>query len=64
MRGTADNPMDRSEVEAKARDLIIDIIGARRTAALIEAMRDLGAVKDMTKLRPLWQAATPSGGKR
>ena len=63
VRGTADNPMDRGEVEAKARDLLLDVLGTRRTATLIETLRDLATVKDMTKLRGLWQAATP-GGKR
>jgi 2-methylcitrate dehydratase PrpD len=59
VRGTADNPMERAEVEAKARDLMSGVLGRRRTERLIEAIRDLAAVKDMARLRPLWQAATP-----
>jgi 2-methylcitrate dehydratase PrpD len=59
VRGTADNPMDRTEVEAKARDLVGGVLGRKRTEALIEAIRNLDGVKDMTRLRPLWQAATP-----
>jgi 2-methylcitrate dehydratase PrpD len=63
VRGTADNPMDRAEVEAKARDLLVGVTGPRRTATLIETMRDLGKVKDMAALRGLWQAPTPGGGR-
>jgi 2-methylcitrate dehydratase PrpD len=63
VRGTADNPMSRDEVEAKARDLLVGVIGPRRTATLIETVRDLAAVKDMAKLRGLWQAPTPGGKK-
>ena len=59
VRGTADNPMDRTEVEAKARDLMGGILGRKRTETLIGAIRDLATVKNMARLRPLWQAATP-----
>jgi 2-methylcitrate dehydratase PrpD len=59
VRGTADNPMDQAEVEAKAHDLIGDVLGRKRSKALIAAIRDLAQVKDMARLCPLWQAATP-----
>src|SRR5258708_2528287 len=59
VRGTADNPMDQAEVEAKARDLMGGILGRKRTEALIRAIRGLADVKAMGRLRPLWQAATP-----
>jgi 2-methylcitrate dehydratase PrpD len=59
VRGTADNPMGEAEVEAKARDLIGGILGRKRSEALIAAIRDLAKVKDVARLRPLWQAATP-----
>jgi 2-methylcitrate dehydratase PrpD len=59
VRGTADNPMELAEVEAKARDLMGGVLGRKRTETLINAIRDLPAAKDMTRLRPLWQAATP-----
>jgi 2-methylcitrate dehydratase PrpD len=59
VRGTADNPMDRAEVEAKARDLMGGVLGKRRTEALIEAVRGLARVEDMARLSPLWQASTP-----
>jgi 2-methylcitrate dehydratase PrpD len=66
VRGTADNPMELPEVEAKARDLMGAILGRKRTETLIGAIRDLAAVKNMARLRPLWQAATPrpaTGGR-
>jgi 2-methylcitrate dehydratase PrpD len=59
VRGTADNPMDRAEVEAKARDLMGGVLGRKRTETLIAAIHDLAKVKDIARLRPLWQAATP-----
>ncbi len=59
VRGTADNPMDQTEVEAKARDLMGSVLGSKRTERLIGAIRDLAAAKNMARLRPLWQAATP-----
>jgi 2-methylcitrate dehydratase PrpD len=60
VRGTADNPMDRDEVETKARDLMAGVLGRTRTEALITTIRDLAKVKNMARLRPLWQASTPS----
>jgi 2-methylcitrate dehydratase PrpD len=62
VRGTADNPMERAEVEAKARDLMGGVLGRKRTDTLIGAIRDLAGVKNMARLRPLWQAATPRAG--
>jgi 2-methylcitrate dehydratase PrpD len=59
VRGTADNPMDRAEVEAKARDLMGGVLGRKRTDTLIETIRGLAQVRNMARLRPLWQAATP-----
>jgi 2-methylcitrate dehydratase PrpD len=59
VRGTADNPMDQAEVETKARDLMQGVLGRKRTQTLINAIRDLAEVKNMARLRPLWQAATP-----
>jgi 2-methylcitrate dehydratase PrpD len=60
VRGTADNPMNRDEVEAKASDLIADVLGARRAKAIVKAVRGLGDVPDITALRRLWQPATGS----
>jgi 2-methylcitrate dehydratase PrpD len=56
VRGTPDNPMDRAEVEAKARDLIVPIIGAERAEKLIAAVASLESMSAMIELRPLLQA--------
>jgi 2-methylcitrate dehydratase PrpD len=55
VRGTPENPMNREEVVAKARDLIVPILGAAKCDALIEKMLSLETVKDIRELRPLLQ---------
>ena len=55
VRGTAANPMPRAEVEAKARDLLLPVIGARRTARLVDTMWHIEGLKDARALRPLLQ---------
>lgn len=61
VRGTADNPMTQAEVEAKAFDLIADVLGARRAEAIVQAIGSLETVADVTVLRRLWR---PSPGRR
>jgi 2-methylcitrate dehydratase PrpD len=58
VRGTADNPMNRDEVEAKALDLLGHAFGTRRAKAIVHTVRTLGEVPDMAALRHLWQPAT------
>jgi 2-methylcitrate dehydratase PrpD len=53
VRGTAANPMPCAEVEAKARDLLLPVIGARRTARLVDAVRRIERLRDARALRPL-----------
>lgn len=53
VRGAADNPMTRAEVEAKAYDLAAPVLGARRARRLGEAILDVEAVRDVRELRPL-----------
>ncbi len=53
VRGTAANPMPRSEVEAKARDLLLPVIGTRRTARLIDIIWNIERLRDARALRPL-----------
>ncbi len=62
--GTPDNPMSESEVEAKAKDLILPILGVKKTGALIEAVRTIEALDDVNKLRSLWtpESRTPVQG--
>jgi 2-methylcitrate dehydratase PrpD len=57
VRGTADNPMTREEVVAKARELITPVLGAATTGKLIERILDLEHVKNVRDLRPLLQKA-------
>lgn len=54
--GTAANPMNREQVAAKSRDLLIPVIGARRTEKLISAVWEIEKMHDMRKLRPLLMA--------
>lgn len=53
VRGTAANPMPRAEVAAKSRDLLLPILGSRRTTRLIDAIWNIERVRDMRALRPL-----------
>jgi 2-methylcitrate dehydratase PrpD len=56
VRGTATNPMSRAEVEAKSRDLLTPVLGARRARELIDTVWTIDRVKDVGCLRPLLQA--------
>jgi 2-methylcitrate dehydratase PrpD len=53
VRGTAGNPMDAAEVEAKALDLIAPVLGAGRANELIAAIRKLEGIQRVSELRPL-----------
>lgn len=55
VRGTAANPMPRAEVEAKARDLLLPVIGPRRTTRLVDTMWHIERLRDARMLRPLLQ---------
>src|SRR5260221_10397529 len=55
VRGTAENPMPRDEVVAKARDLITPLLGAANCSILIEKVLALESVKDIRELRPALQ---------
>ena len=55
VRGTADNPMTRDEVVAKARDLMTPIVGAANAGNLISTVLTLETVKDVRALRPFLQ---------
>ena len=57
VRGTAENPMPRGEVVAKARDLMAPVLGAEKTGKLIDRVLDLERVKNVSELRPLLQKA-------
>ena len=55
--GLPRNPMPRSEVVDKARDLIAPVTGSRNTQKLIDAVMSLEKVKEIRTLRPLLQRA-------
>jgi 2-methylcitrate dehydratase PrpD len=53
VRGTAENPMTRAEVDAKAYDLFAPVCGKARARKLCDAVWSLEALRDIRKLRPL-----------
>jgi len=57
VRGTPANPMTREEVLAKARDLIVPVLGAQKCAALLDKLIAVERVSDLRELRPLLQTA-------
>ena len=57
VRGTPENPMSREEVVAKARDLIVPVLGAAKCDALVQKLLSLEIVRDVRELRPLLQRA-------
>ncbi|MBI5966577.1 MAG: MmgE/PrpD family protein [Deltaproteobacteria bacterium] len=56
VRGTADNPMTREEVEAKSLDLLQDVLGTERAKSLIRTIWELDKVESVRNLRPLLSA--------
>ena len=57
VRGTVRNPMPRTEVVDKARDLLAPVLGTATTQKLIDALLTLEAIKDIRTFRPLLQKA-------
>ena len=56
VRGTADNPMTRGEVDAKSYDLIAPVIGKNRARRLCDAVWSLEQLRDIRALRPVLRA--------
>jgi 2-methylcitrate dehydratase PrpD len=56
VRGTAANPLDAKEVEAKALDLMAPVLGAARATELIAAVGNLDRTNSVSHLRRLLQA--------
>ena len=56
VRGTAENPMARSEVDEKSYDLMAPVVGKARARKLCEAVWKLEKVGDVRDLRPLLRA--------
>jgi 2-methylcitrate dehydratase PrpD len=55
VRGTPRNPMGRSEVIDKARDLTAPILGREKSERLIDTVFAIETVTDVRNLRPLLQ---------
>jgi 2-methylcitrate dehydratase PrpD len=55
VRGTADNPMTDAEVEAKARDLVADVLGMTTAKALVEQINTIETLSDVRNLRAFLQ---------
>jgi hypothetical protein len=64
VRGTADNPMTRAEVEAKAFDLMAGVLGSGCAEKLMEACRRIEYVSDICEFRQYWQAAADASAGR
>ena len=56
VRGSAENPMTRTEVDEKSFDLIAPVIGKVRARKLCDAVWQLEKVRDVRALRPLFRA--------
>jgi len=56
VRGTSGNPMSAQEVEAKALDLMVPVLGTGRANELIAAIGNLESLETLARLRPLLQA--------
>jgi 2-methylcitrate dehydratase PrpD len=56
VRGSAENPMTRAEVDEKSYDLIAPVVGKTRARKLCDAVWKLEQVHDARALRPLLRA--------
>jgi 2-methylcitrate dehydratase PrpD len=58
VRGTAENPMSREDIIAKARDLMTPVLGNATCQTLIDRVMAIESVKSVLELRPLLRKAT------
>jgi 2-methylcitrate dehydratase PrpD len=56
VRGTAESPMTRAEVDEKSYDLMAPVLGKTRARKLRDAVWKLEKVRDLRVLRPLFRA--------
>jgi 2-methylcitrate dehydratase PrpD len=56
VRGSAENPMNRTEVDEKCYDLTAPVIGRLRARKLCDTIWNLEKVGDVRSLRPLLRA--------
>lgn len=57
VRGSAENPMSREEVMAKARDLMTPVLGEERSLKLIDFVMNIEKADDVRTLGPLLEPA-------
>ena len=57
VRGTPANPMTQDEIVAKARELVIPVLGATQTSKLVDAVLTLEKLKSISALRSLLQVS-------
>ena len=55
VRGTAENPMTRGEVDEKCYGLLAPVLGKRRARTLVNAVWDIDSLDNVTALRPMLQ---------
>jgi len=55
VRGSPENPMTSEEVIAKARELMVPVLGNEKCTKLIDRLCVLEDVRDIRELRPLLQ---------
>ncbi|HXV50226.1 MAG TPA: MmgE/PrpD family protein [Candidatus Binatia bacterium] len=55
VRGSAENPMARAEVDEKSYELMAPVIGKARARELCEAIWSLDRLRDIRALRPLYR---------
>ena len=53
VRGTAQNPMTRAEVDEKCFHLMAPVLGKSRARKLVDSVWDIERLKDVRTLRPL-----------
>ena len=56
VRGTAENPMTRAEVDEKSYDLMAPVLSKAQSRKLCDAVWKLGKISDLRGLRPLLRA--------
>ena len=56
VRGTAQNPMSRAEVDEKCFHLLAPILGKKRARELCDMVLDIEKLPDVRNLRPLLKA--------
>ena len=53
-KGSYENPLTRAEEEEKALDLLVPVLGAKQSRALLAALWDFDKIKDVRALRKLY----------